>query len=630
MAKRNTEPPTAEPTIDIQAKKPEKFTLFFKLSIVLGIISFVLYANTLKNDFALDDYLAIKDNVIVNKGISAIPQILTTSYHAGFHASNDLYRPLSLIVFATVKDICGVTPAAFHFVNVLVFACCVIALFLFHHRLFERKKIVVAFIASLLFAAHPVHTEVVANCKSLDELLCFFLAFASLNAFLNYTERGKIIHLVSGALLFLLSFLAKETVVTFLAIVPIVFFLFRNENKKRNVYIIIGIVAVTAIALCMRYAVLSSSPGPTAGIDFLDNPLAQNGLALESRLATAILILGYYIKLLIIPYPLICDYSYNSIPFTHFSDLYVLLSLAAYILLIVACIRFFRSDRKSIYGFAILFYLVTISLFSNIIFLIGSNMAERFLFFPSVGFCIMIALLLDKWVLKSQGSDIKSILRPASLGVLAPILLLYTIATTQRNSEWKDNLTLFSADIKKSPENARLSFFLGNEMTLNNMETSNAAMFIEGMSNMKKATEIYPAYEDAYMELGRAYLQAANYEKAEMYEKMALQYNPGNLKAKNYLGSIYLPQKKYTEAIDLYNQVIAIDPRNIDALFNIGACYANIKDYNNAIAALNKVIAINPKYEQYRSYEYLARIYNKAGKPDSAAIYEMQLKKYKG
>lgn len=153
-----------------------KVSVTLRLAFFLGLISFIVYANTLRNGFAGDDIGTIRDNAYITKGgISAIPTLLSTPYHRGsLILANDLYRPLSLVLFATEYQLFGYNPLPFHFINILLYAGCVILLFLFLDGLFEQKRTGVAFIASLLFAVHPIHTEVVANIKSGDELLCFF------------------------------------------------------------------------------------------------------------------------------------------------------------------------------------------------------------------------------------------------------------------------------------------------------------------------------------------------------------------------------------------------------------------------------------------------------------------------
>jgi tetratricopeptide (TPR) repeat protein len=616
-------------------KTGRTFSLRFKLALLLGVISFIVYANTLRNDFALDDYMVIKENAFVTKGVSGIPEILATPYHRGFitiRSSNDQYRPLSLIVFAVAYNIFGPSPAAYHFLNVLLFACCIIMLFLFLDNFFARNKTSVAFIASLLFALHPIHTEVIANCKSLDELLCFFFAFLSLILFTAYTKSGGISTFIFGGFCFLLSLLAKETAITFVAIIPLIFFYFNNENKKRSISILVSVSLISCVFIAARYWILTKYQANAAPILFIDNPLVQNDLSFEARIATAILILGYYFKLLFVPYPLVCDYSFDSIPFVHFSDVWVLVSLAVYIFLIFFGIRRLLVNSKGPYAFSILFYLITIALFSNIFFLIGDNMAERFLFFPSVGFCLVIALLIDKWLGTESSSVFGLLKKPLALGIVIPVILVYSVITISRNNEWKNNETLFKADAKKSPRDARLCFFFGNQLSMDytNADAANQKQFLsEATGYLERALEIYPDYVQAHVELGRAYFLANNYERAANQEKEALRLNHRNIDATNVLASVYLNAQQYPAAIALFNDVLSRQPGDVSALFNIGASYANNNDFQSAIAAFKKVIEIDPAHENYRSFIYTAKLYQALGKPDSAKMYAQMEQAYR-
>jgi len=620
MAKKQTKSQIAKPAIQnkaiIQMPKEAKgkLSMHIKLAICLGVISLIIYANTLRNGFTLDDASAVTENKFVAKGISAIHEILFTPYHRGYLAtSNDLYRPLSLVIFAVEHQFFGVNPLVYHFFNIILFACCVILLFLFLDKLFERKKTVVAFIASLLFAVHPIHTEVVANIKSCDELLCFFFTFLCLNMFIKYVQTGKITLLIAGFFLFLLSLLSKETVITFLAVVPLIFFFYRNENKKRSAYIFVSTVFATIIFLAMRFSVLNYYyANDLTNISFIDNILAKPGLTYESRIATAILILGYYIKLLFIPYPLVCDYSYNTIPFVHFSDPRVLLSLAIYAFLIFFSIQRFRKNSKDSFAFGILFSLITITLFSNIPFLIGTPMGERLLFFPSIGFCLIIALLIEKWVVRSE-LNYQSLLKNTFLKVLLlPVIIIFTSLTITRNNDWKDDYTLYKTDLRKSLNNSRLNNYYGNEIVKNALtekDTSNKRQIImQGIPYIKNAISIYPDYRDAVTNMGRAYFSISYYDSAERYFFMAylLTDSNGMVEIKN-LANVYMEEKKYTQAIKLFKKAIEINPNDDDAYGQLAVSYFNISKYDTSEVYCIKALNLNP--ENMPAIDHLAGIY---------------------
>jgi hypothetical protein len=195
-------PPIAKTPVKNTNEAKPAFSLK-QLCLVLAAVCFALYANTLKNGFALDDVMVFKENKIVAKGLSGIAELLSTPHMRGYLViPNDLYRPLSLVMFAIEYQFFGASPFIGHLVNILLFAGCVIMLFLFLNNFFNGKKTAIAFIGAFVFALHPIHTEVVANMKSSDELFCFFFAFLSLNIFMSYMRDGKMKQLLLGVFVY--------------------------------------------------------------------------------------------------------------------------------------------------------------------------------------------------------------------------------------------------------------------------------------------------------------------------------------------------------------------------------------------------------------------------------------------
>lgn len=584
-----------------------------KLIWLLAIIALLVYANTLFNDFAYDDFLVIKENVFVKKGFAGIPEILTTPYHKGFNsAATELYRPISLIAFALGHQLLGANPFVYHLLNMLAFAACVVALFVFLRRLFGKERILVAFIASLLFALHPIHTEVVANCKGLDDILCFLFAFSSMNALITYKQTGNVTKLIAGGVLYLLSILSKETAITLLAIAPVVFYGHYKGNVKRSHIIIATLLIAAMVAFAMRFMALGSYDTSITEISFVDNLLADKTLSQATRLATAVLIMGKYLLLLFVPWPLISDYSFSTIPFTDFGNPIVMLSAATYVAFMAWCVIRLRKSLADYYGLAVLFFLATLALFSNLIFLVGVNMAERFLFFPSIGFCIVIALSVER--LHNKRASGPSLFSKPLLAALLPVCIMYVALTIKRNAEWKDNLTLYTADVTKAPNSSRINFMLGNELAA----VGRAA---EGIPYLQQAVNIYPNYAAAQLELGKALYTVQDLAGASVHAEQALKLLPNNANAAASLGDIYVAQKRYEDAITLFTHILQRDALNTHAHFNLGAIYANMKNFDLALAELKTTIALDHHYAAYAPYQYIARIYEKMGMQDSAQAY---------
>lgn len=598
-------------------------------ALILGLIAMLVYANTLYNGFVLDDDDVIVKNTITAKGTSSILELLSTPYRAGsLQNSNDYYRPLSLITFAIEGDVFGLEPAHYHFVNILLFAGCVILLFFFFVRLLGWQQSTVAFICCLLFALHPIHTEVVANVKSRDELLCFFFAFSCVNLFLRYVQDQKPVLLLIGSICYFLSLLSKETSISFVGIIPIIFFLYREIAGKSKIAVMAATLIPVIVFLFIRHAVLASHGiSNTGSAEFIENPLVLQGLSAESRIATAVLIGGYYVKFILFPYPLVCDYSYNSIPLTHFSDPLVLLSLIVYVGLIAVSIARLFKNKKDPYAFGILFYLINITLFTNLFFLLA--VGERFTFFGSVGFCLILALLIVK--LTKSNIEIGLLKQPKLLYSVMPFCIVYTLATINRNADWKDNYTLFTADVQKQPNNCRLNYFVGYELesVIRPAEPDISKQAEEkamAISYFRKGIAIYPSFADAYANIGYIYFRDRQMDSAEIYDQLALKYQPVFPNVVNNLAEIYFGQKIFDKAIDLYVDAIQKSPQATELYANLSTCLGSVGRYDSAIYYAKAGLLVDPGYKKL--YENIALCYKLTNRSDSAGKYADLAQRY--
>ncbi|HXC06816.1 MAG TPA: hypothetical protein VNZ86_18790, partial [Bacteroidia bacterium] len=229
--------------------------------LLLLCLAFALNVNTLFNDYALDDAMSITQNRFVGKGISGIPDILKTDLMAGFTGQTALatqvrYRPLPLVLLAVEIHFFGLNPMPAHGVNVILFLLITgILLYLLQHYLLAGKGYL-AFLTVLLFIFHPVHTEVIANIKSGDELLTVLFLLLSLLSAIRYWERKKNVSLVMSLVCYFLALLCRETAVTFIAFVPLTLFYFTNSSVKTALVRTIPYAGVFVVFLLLRFAVV--------------------------------------------------------------------------------------------------------------------------------------------------------------------------------------------------------------------------------------------------------------------------------------------------------------------------------------------------------------------------------------
>jgi len=587
----------------VMAEPENRRALLIRLCLALVAVVFVLYINTLQNGYVLDDEIMVKSNTIVAKGLAGVGELLSTPHMRGYLiVPNDDYRPLSLVMFAIERQFFGPGPMSHHFFNIVVFAGCVLMLFLFLHQFLGGAKPIAAFVGALIFAVHPIHTEVVANIKSRDELLCFFFGFLALNIFMNYMRSGKPLQLAFGMFSLFLAFLSKENVITFIGVVPLLFFVYQAADRKRAAVITGSTVLVSIVFIVMSRLILHAyHANESSSIEFIDNALV-NAPSFMSRIATAISISGRYLKLLFVPYPLVCNYSYNSIPFASFADPVVLASMLAYAAMIGFAITRLLKVRKDPWAFAILYFLMTISLFTNLFMLIGAEMGERFLFMASAGVCMAVAFAADKWLISpANANSIKGLL---SGKVILPLLILaiaFGSMSFSRNYDWKDNPSLYRADVEKSPNDARLAYYMGTSLAEDQYasETDTAKqkeIDREALVHLKRSLSIYSKFAEANAELGRVYDRLQIYDSAEHFDKEAVRINPTHTVALNNLGSVYLATGRYAQAAETYRQAIATNPNFQLAYFNLGRTYNQLKNYDSAIYFYSKMLQLQPGY----------------------------------
>jgi tetratricopeptide (TPR) repeat protein len=611
-------------------KNPEgKKTSVAMPGIFIAVLGFLLYANTLQNDFALDDISAIKKNWVVKQGVSSFPIILKTSYRYGYRDSDDeLYRPLPLMVFATLWQFFPSNPFPFHLLNVLLYALTGLVLFKLLRKLFHGYHPLLAFAATVLFIAHPLHTEVVANIKSLDEILSFLFVLLSFDQLLLFLEKRKNKNMLKAWMLFFLAFLCKEGTIVMLLAIPLALVMFTTASRT-DLIKITGVLSIAAIIfIAMRANALG---GMAVGKKF---QVQENVLTMApdigARFATIFFVMFHYLVLMVVPHPLSSDYSFPEWNLTTWSSPLPWISLFVYGALLFIAIKYYRKNK--IISFAILFFFITISLYSNILMTIGSLFGERFLYIPLVGFTIVVAWLILKLfklpISVADRSDFE-ILTAKNQKVFAALALLivpYSYFTVSRNAEWKDTVTLFSNDVRNRPNSALLNYNYANELKAekaqNEVDISKRnTVYDSAIYHYQRALELYPGYEEVYEQLGLAFYYRGKDSAAFANVEKALQLNPGRSTAYNSLGTLYFEKRKdFNKALELYLEAVRLNPNYIDGWRNVGAAYGTLGQFDKAIEAFQQVLRLDPV--NVTVMNFLAQTYRSMNDELTAELYE--------
>ena len=513
-----------------------------------------------------------------------------------------------------------------HAVNLLLFCGLLLALFLLLRRIINQYSPFIPFFIVLLFALHPIHTEVVASVKSRDEILAFlFTALCILQSF-KYIDTNKVIHVILSAVYFFLALLSKETPVTFVVIVPMTIYFFRDVKPKKIIMASVPYLIVGAIYMLMRASFIESDG---VKVKMLVNNNALMAAANESeKLATALFIQLKYILLLIFPWSLSYDYSYNQIPIIDFTYVKAIASLIVYAGL--AVYAFITLKQKNIFSYCILFYLGSTIITSNILVDIGSTMAERFLFMASLGYCIAIVFLLIK-LFKADPVQMKYASAPKLFYVIGTIALLYGVKTVARNGVWKNNTVLFESGVQTAPNSWLAQYLLGVEYTRHLSDerdpTRKRELFDKAIEHFNSSIRALPDYSGAYVPKGFVYDIMGGYDdSAATAYQAALVIDPTNDKASAYLGSLYGRMGKYADAIKYLSPVVARDSTNTAAMANLAAAYCNSGNFPQALNYYAEALRIKPD-QPANVFMSLTNIYHYMGDSAKTQYYRQLLMK---
>ncbi len=590
-------------------------------AILVAVVSFVLYANTLGHKYVLDDYSLILENRVTQKGLDGIPEILSNSYRYGYYMATDgLYRPVVRIMLAAEWEWGGGKPALGHWINVILFALSGLVLF---RVLFKMTggSLMIPFMASLLFACHPIHTEVVANIKSRDEILAFLFCMLALDHYLKSLENRAWLSSAFSAIFMFLAMGSKESAITFLAVLPLAGWFFKkNVSFQKTIQGVMPALMAVIVFLLIRSNVLG-------GVNTLGKPNVADNLLMAAKdqvefFCTAISIFGLYIQKLLLPHPLVFDYSYNQIPLVGISDPSFLLSALAIIgMLAFAFIGFKRRDP---FAFSILFFFVTMSVSSNIFIKTGSSFGERFLYTPSLAVCLALAYGISKFAgISSQGWP-KGKAMSMSLMILLPLVLLGSVKTIARNPVWKDNFSLYSNDVELSPNSTRTQYYMGNYLVKKEAWEGKSAeektkILKRAIGYLQRSIQIYDRFSDAHLQLGVAYYNLGMNDSARVCYEKALTLSPRNHTIQNNLGTIYFIQQDYAKALELFKRAVELDPNYADGQSNLGSTYGVLQQYDQALVHLLKAAELDPDNAQILNS--LGTTYRFKGDERNAALY---------
>ena len=412
----------------------------------LLLIALAAYANSFGLGLAQDSRAIVTQDARLQAVTADNLKLILDKNYWWPKAGDGLYRPVTTLSLLFNYAVLGNGPnaAGYHAINFLLHAINVWLLYELALLLFRRAG--PAFFSAALWAVHPIGTEAVTGIVGRADLLAAMSVLGGLLLYIRSQRRWAPVALFAISIA---GIFAKENAAVLLGLM-LLWDLSFGEGKAsvmRRWRNYAAVAASLVVLVLVRYAVLGGLP-PAQPV-YVDNPL--RGVDFGTARWTAIKVVGLDLWLVLVPLALSCDRSFDQIPLAGWSDPWAWLSLLAVVAILAFALVRYRKDRVAFWAAG--FFGIALLPTSNLIFPIGATIAERFLYLPSVGFAVAAAALLYR--LKNE---------QFAKTALIVLLVLYAGRTLARNPDWKDDLSLASADVNTTPRSFRLHDMLAKAL----------------------------------------------------------------------------------------------------------------------------------------------------------------------
>ena len=597
-AKPSTSPAPSDLPID---KRPVEWWP----SAVLALLGFALYVNTFGHQYALDDIAAVSQNLFVKKGIAGIPDLLRTEFWHFSNISLGYYRPLSLITFALEQEYFKDNPNISHMINAGLYGLTGLVIGVLLQKWLTGQTIT-AFLIGLVFIAHPLHTEIVANIKGRDEILSFLFISLMLLSYWRYLETKQWGWIAGACLSLYMAFLSKESSIVSLALIPAMQYWFARRNVWQSMISLWPFLIVTALFFYQKKVMIGTLSGAPP-VDWANYPYK----ILQTEKSTMFKFLMYYIRLLVLPHPLVYDYSYNVIPSGSKGDLLTWAGFFSLLGLIWLTWKGFL--KRTLWGFGIFWFFVTMAPGLGFIWFRGGIFAERFSYAAVMGFAFVLIWALQKLLVRESADSPKPVLvRYAPLlGLMAVVAGLYSFKTVERNRDWENNFVLFNSALPYAPNSCQVQRHVANEWIEKGLKDRAKADSIANATNaikpkpspeqikkaqtlidtniahankhgrwaldhLQESTRIYPNFGEAYFSMAYVFQKITpNVDSAKYYYKQTMRAANAYAPAYNNLGVIYQGEgfaennrQKLELASYYYNKSMVVNPAYVDGQNN--------------------------------------------------------------
>jgi len=572
---------------------------FYFFIFIIFIASLAVYFNTFFNGFVYDDSAQIVMNQWI-KDIKYLPDIFFKNVWGFLELAGAIkgitnyYRPLMHTIYTFTYSIFGLQPWGFHLVNVIFHSGVSILVFLIASNLLKEYQTINYFfpplVAAVWFAVHPIHTEVVAWIAGIPELSFTFFYLLSFYLYILATEKDLLstwAYSISVASFFLAT-LCKEPALT----LPILLVAYDYGSNKislsrrpfKHLKLYIPYLIAGCIYMSMRAYALEGFAPLQRHSELSNYQLVINVFPLFIQ----------YLQKLVLPIDLNAHYILHPI-----SSIIELRGLVSFFLTTAFIVCLFVAVKKNKAVLLCLLLIVVPLLPTLYIPALGKNtFAERYLYLPSVGFVILLALIVARMITSRPKSA-----TPIILGFLI-ITALYSVGTIKRNAVWKDNYTLWKDTVRKSPDGAFPHSELGIEYT-------KRGFYDKAVEHFETAVRLEPGNPDYHSNLGLAYSKKGLMDKGMSQFQIALGLNPNNVNTYYNLGLAYDSKGLLDMAFKYYQTALKLNPRHPKAHVSLGIFYGRKGMAARAIDHFRAALVINP--DDPTIHHNLANAYEMAG-----------------
>ncbi len=568
-----------------------RLTAAVALAIVL--LSVLAFAPLREYRFIQDDHPLLQLNPVIHRGDAG--EILRSDYWGGVGGGDrSLYRPVTLLSFLPERNADGrVEPGRAHVTNIALHALVSLLLFALGLRLGAGP--LGSAVAALLFAVHPLHISAVAPLTGRAEILALLFALAALWCQTwagpwpgRPTAGGAVAPRIaawSSGLLVFLALGSKEVAVAAPLLLVVLEWVYRRPAGRRDWIERAAALAPTGLAVAGHLALRAVAVGGllrTQDPPLSDNPLvALEGLA---SLATRLGLAGRYLRQLLVPWPLSADYSGPVIaPETGLLAPWPLIG-AGWLLLLagLALVPLARrgTGPGAAAGFAAWLFLAPYLVVGNLVVLVGVIYAERLIYFPSAGFC----LLLGTAVPAIRTRLARPVAVPLLLGALVAVLLAAAWQTRRETRHWRNEEALFTAALVAAPGNPRAHFTLG-KIRLEQGRND------EALAHFRRTTELWPDFSAAWFEQGQLLANGGDLAAAADAFRRAAEINPRHAGAQLSLGMALRRLGRRSEAETQLRRTLRRFSDLPLARAELGHVLAESGRYAEAAAAFREAIA---------------------------------------